>query len=159
MGYRSLADSMRPIEPIIDHAVTPHNRGQNTNPTTSHVMSVPNPPRSSAHGAQPSIPISSAPSGVEGKSPARPTLSSIEIVPSQEQKSNIEPSTVYVPPTHTNVVNPPSSSGQPLGAQPATIQSSRGYGYQIPVGSINYPPNSTGISFPSSTFMPSGKPN
>ena len=25
VGYRSLTDSMRPIEPIIDHAVTPHN--------------------------------------------------------------------------------------------------------------------------------------
>ena len=63
MGYRSLVDSMRPIEPIIDHAVTPHNLGQNT---TSHVMSVPNPPRSSAPGAQPSIPVSALPFSAEG---------------------------------------------------------------------------------------------
>ena len=61
MGYRSLADSMRPIEPILDRAVTPHNPGQITTPITSHVMSTPNPPKSSALGAQPSIPVSSVP--------------------------------------------------------------------------------------------------
>ena len=55
-------------------------------------------------------------------------LSGTGIVPSQGETSNIESSTVYVPPTHTNVVNSPSNSGQPLGAQPVTIQSSRGYG-------------------------------
>ena len=49
-GYRSLVDSMKPIAPIIDHVVTPHNLGQTTNPTTSHIMYVPNPPRSSAPG-------------------------------------------------------------------------------------------------------------
>ena len=47
--------------------------------------------------------------------------------------SNIEQSIAYVPPTHTNVVNPPSSLGQPSGAQPIIIQSSGGYGYHIPV--------------------------
>ena len=55
VGYRSLADSMRPIELIIDHAVTPHNPGQITTPITYHVMSVPSPPRSSAPRDQPSI--------------------------------------------------------------------------------------------------------
>ena len=70
MGYHSIADSMRPIEPIIDHTVTPDNPGQTTNPTTSYVMSVPNPPRSSAPGAQPSIPVSLVPSSVEGQPPA-----------------------------------------------------------------------------------------
>ena len=77
-----------------------------------------------------------------GATPARPTLSGTRIVPRQEQTSNIEPSIVYVPPTHTNVVNPPSSSGQPLGAQRITVQSSGGYGYQIPVGNINHPTQS-----------------
>ena len=57
MGYCSLADSMRPIEPIIYRTVTRQNPGQNPTPTTSHVMSVPNPPRSFTPGAQPSIPI------------------------------------------------------------------------------------------------------
>ena len=76
--------------------------------------------------------------------------------------SNIEPSTVFVPPTHTNVVNPPSSSSHPSGAQPVTDQSSRGYGYQIPIG--NHPPNPTGmpyagIPYSSNTFMAWGKPN
>ena len=83
MGYCSLADSMRPIELIIDRAVTPHNLGQITTPITSHVMSIPNPPRSSAPGAQPSIPVSSVPSSAGGKPLTRPTLSGTRIVPSQ----------------------------------------------------------------------------
>ena len=89
-------------------------------------------------------------------------LYDLGVVPSQEQTSNIETSTVFVPPTHTNVVNPPSSSGQPLGVQLVTIQSSSGYGYQIPVG--NHPSNPTrmpyvGIPYPSNTFTPWGQPN
>ena len=75
MGYHSLVDSMRPIELIIDRTITQHNLGQTTNPTTSHIMSVPNPPMSSALGAQPSIPISSLPSRVGGQPPTRPMLS------------------------------------------------------------------------------------
>ena len=118
VGYCSLADSMRPIESILDCTVTPHNPGQTTNPTTSHIMSVPNPPGSSAPGEQHSIHVSSIPSSAGGEPLARPTLSVIGIVASHEQTSSIEQSIVYVPPNHTNVVNPPFSSGQPLGAQP-----------------------------------------
>ena len=136
---------MRLIEQIIDHAVTPHNLGQITTTIIPHVISVPNPPRSSTLGTQPSIPILLVPSSVEGKPPARPMLSDTRIVPSQGKTSNIEPSTIYVPPTHSNVVNPPSSLGHPLGAQPVTVQSSGGYGYQIPVG--NHPPNPTGMPY------------
>ena len=111
MGYRSLAYSMRPIELILDHTMTPHNPGQTTNPTTSHIMSIPNPLRSSTPGAQNSIPVSSLPSSARGQPPEQPTLSVTGIVPSHGQTSSIEQSTVHVPPTHTNVVNPPSSSG------------------------------------------------
>ena len=67
VGYRSLADSMKPIEPILDRIMTPHNPGQTTNPTTSHIMSIPNPPGSSAPGEQHSTPISSTPSSVRGQ--------------------------------------------------------------------------------------------
>ena len=70
MGYHSLTDSMRPIEPILDRTMTPHNQGQNTKPTTSHIMSVTNPPGSSAPGAQHSIPVSSIPSSAGGQPPA-----------------------------------------------------------------------------------------
>ena len=64
-----------------------------------------------------------------------------------------------------NVVNPPSSSGQSLGAQPVTNQTSQGYGYtanQVPVGNINYQPNPIGmpyarITYPSNTFTPWGQ--
>ena len=73
-GYRSLADSMKPIEPILDHVVTPYNPSQTTKPTTSHVTSIPNPPRSSAPREQHSIPVSSVPSSAKGQPPARPTL-------------------------------------------------------------------------------------
>ena len=66
-GYRSLVDSIKPIEPILDSNVTPHNPGQNPNPTTSHIMSVPNPLGSSAPGEQHSIPVSSTPSSVGGQ--------------------------------------------------------------------------------------------
>ena len=74
---------------------------------------------------------------------------------------------MYVPPTHTNMVNPPFSSGQPLGVQPALNQPSWGYGYpenQLPVVNMNYQPTSTGnmyygIPYLGNTFTPWGKPN
>ena len=74
MGYRSLADSMRPIEPIPHCTVTPHNPGQTANTTTSHIMSIPNPPKSFAYGAQHSILVSSIPSSAGGKPLTRPML-------------------------------------------------------------------------------------
>ena len=83
MGYCSPADSMRPIEPIIDRPLTTHNPGQISTPLTSHVMSIPNPLRCFASRAQPSIHVSSVPLNAGRKSPARPTLSGTEIVPSQ----------------------------------------------------------------------------
>ena len=82
VGYRSLADSMKPIEPILDRTVTPHNPGQTSNPTDSHIMSIPHPPRSFAPGAQHSILVSSIPSSAGGKILARPMLSVTRIVPS-----------------------------------------------------------------------------
>ena len=112
---------MKPIEPILDRAVTPHNPGQNTNPTTSHVMSHPNPPGSSAPGEQHSIHVLSIPSSAVGKPPALTTLFGTEIVSSQGHTSGIEKSIVYVPPTHTNVVNLPYSLGHTFGAQPIRI--------------------------------------
>ena len=70
VGYRSLADSMIPIEPILDRTMTPHNPGQTTNSTTSQIMSAPNPPGTSAPGAQHSIPVSSLPSSAGGEPPS-----------------------------------------------------------------------------------------
>ena len=115
MGYRSLADSMRPIEPIIDNTLTTHNPGQISTPLTSYVMYDPNPPRYFSSGAQSSIPVSLVPLNVVGQPPTRPTLSDPRVVPSQEYTSNMETSTVFVPPTHTNLVNSLSSLGQHLG--------------------------------------------
>ena len=64
-----------------------------------------------------------------------------------------------------NIVNPPLSLGQPLGAQPVVSQASWGYGYpanQIPVGNMNYQPTPTGISYTKipylgNSFTPWGK--
>ena len=67
VGYNSLADSMKPIEPILDRAVTLHKPSQTTNPTTSHIMSVPNPLEYSTRGEQHSIHVSSTPSIVGGQ--------------------------------------------------------------------------------------------
>ena len=73
---------MRTIESIIDRPLTPHNPGQDTTPTTSQVMSMPNIPKSSAPKIQYSIPVSSIPSSVGGQPPTRPMLSDTGIVPS-----------------------------------------------------------------------------
>ena len=70
MGYHSLADSMRPIELIIDRPLTTHNLGQISTPLTSYAMSDPNPPRSFASRAQPSILVSSVPFNSRGQLPA-----------------------------------------------------------------------------------------
>ena len=88
--YCSLVDSMKPIEPILDHGVTLHNPGQTTNPTTSHIMYVPNPLGSSTPREQHSIPVSSIPSSVGGKPPAQPTLPVTGIVANHGQTSSIE---------------------------------------------------------------------
>ena len=69
MGYRSLADSMRPIEPIIDRPLTTHNLVQISTHLASYFMSDSNPPRSFASRAQPSIPVSSVPLNAVGKPP------------------------------------------------------------------------------------------
>ena len=72
---------------------------------------------------------------------------------------------IYVPPT--NIVNPPLSLGQPLGAQPVISQALWGYGYptnQVLVGNVNYQPTPIGVSctaipYPGNTFTPWGQPN
>ena len=81
-GYRSLAESMRPIEPIVDRPLTPHNPSQDTTPTTSHVMSIPNLPRSFVPEIQPSILVLSTPSSAWGQPLARTTLFDTGIVTS-----------------------------------------------------------------------------
>ena len=91
----------------------------------------------------------SVPSNVMGLPPIRPTLPTSGIVTNNRQTSIVGQSTEYVPHTNTNVVNPPSSSGQPSMAQPAVHQPSWGYGYptnQMLVGNMNYQPTPIGMS-------------
>ena len=97
----------------------------------------------------------------------RPMLSTSGIVTNNRETSNVGQSTVYVPPTNTNVVNPPPSSGQTLVAQPIVHQPSWVYGYptnKIPIGNMNYQHTPIGISYtripyPGNAFTPWGKPN
>ena len=92
------------------------------------------------------------------------TLPVIGFSTSTRQTFAIGQPTMVVPPTHINMVNPPSSSGQPLGVKPAVNQPSWGYGYptnQLPLVNINYQPISTGtmysiIPYPGNTFTPWG---
>ena len=55
------------------------------------------------------------------------------------------------PPTHTNMVNPPSSSDQPIEVHHVVNQPYWGYGYpgnQLPIENMNYQPKSTGTKYP-----------
>ena len=62
-GYRSLANSMKPI----DHVETSHHPGQTFDPTVANARSVSSPPRSYRAGGQPSTPVVSVPYSVEGQ--------------------------------------------------------------------------------------------
>ena len=108
-GYHSLADSMKPI----DLVETSQHPGQTFEPTVANVRSVSSPPRSSRAGGKPSTPIVSVPYSVGGKPSAQFMLPSGGVVTHNRHASNAGTSTFFVPPT--NIVNPPLSSGQPLG--------------------------------------------
>ena len=53
------------------------------------------------------------------------------IITSSGQVLSIAQPAVLIPPTNTNVVNPTSSSGQPLGVKPVNNPTSWGYTYPI----------------------------
>ena len=65
-GYHSLADSMKPIDPV----ETSHHPGQTSDPTVANVRFVSSPPRSSRPGGKRSTPVVSVPYSVGGKPPA-----------------------------------------------------------------------------------------
>ena len=89
------------------------------------------------------------------------------IIASSGQVSAVAQPAVVNPPTNTNVVNPPSSSGQPLGVQPVNNLASWGYTYlgtQPPMTNQVYqqPPLVDvypGIPYPRNVFVPWGQPN
>ena len=120
VGYHSLANSLIPIDPVEPL----HHPDQNFDPTVANVRCVSSPPMSSMAGGKPSTPVVSVPSNVEGKPLARPTLPSTRVVTHNRQISTAGPSIVYVPPTNMNIVNPPLSPRQDLGAQPIINQAS-----------------------------------
>ena len=74
--YCSLADSMKPIDPI----ETSHHPGQTSNPTVANVRSISSPPRSSRAGGKPSTLVVSVPYSVGGKPLTRSTLPSGGVV-------------------------------------------------------------------------------
>ena len=61
--YHSLADSMKPIDPV----ETSHHPGQTFDPTVANVRSVSSPHRSSRVGGKPSTPAVSIPYSFRGK--------------------------------------------------------------------------------------------
>ena len=89
------------------------------------------------------------------------------IIASSGQVAAVAQPAVVIPPSNTNVVPPPSSSGQPLGVQPVNNLASWGYAYpatqpptinqvyQQPEPATIYP----GIPYPRNYFVPWGKPN
>ena len=152
-GYRSLSMSLDPIDDLLDRGVTPHNTGQTSNPTPtiSHPRSVSSPPIPSMAGGKPSVPVASIPSNVGGKPPVQVMSSVSGVSTSFRQTSIARQFAMFVPPTNTNMVNPPSSCSQPLGVQLAVDQTSWGYGYpgnQLHVGNMNYQPTSIGTMYP-----------
>ena len=70
--YHSLADSMKPIDPI----GTPPCPGQTSDPTVANVWSIPSPPRSYRARGKPSTPVVSVPYSARGKPPPRSMLPS-----------------------------------------------------------------------------------
>ena len=121
--YHSLADSMKPIEPI----ETSHHPGQTYDPIVSNVRYVPIPPMTSMDGGKPSTPIALEPFNARGKPPKRSMLPTSGVVTNNRHTSTTGPSSLYVLPTNTNIVNPPLSSSQALRAQPVVNQASWGY--------------------------------
>ena len=111
-GYSPLSDDAP------SHGLSPHDPGQTSNPTFLNPRSVSSHPIPSIAGAKPSAQVVFVPSNIRGKPPVRPMLSVSGVVTSTRKTSTTGKSVVYVPPTHTNMVNPPSSSGQPLGVKP-----------------------------------------
>ena len=64
-------------------------------------------------GWKPLVLVVSIPSNVGGEPPMRPTLPTIGTVTSNRKTYDVGKSIVYVPPTNTDVLNPPSSPGHP----------------------------------------------
>ena len=89
---------------------------------------------------KPLFPIVYVPSNVGGKPLVQPTLSVSGVVTSTRQTSTVGKSMVYDPPTHTHMLNPISTLGQPLGVQSVVNQPYWGYGYpknQLPIVNMN----------------------
>ena len=133
--------------------MTPQYLGQTSNsaPTVSSSRSISSPPIPSMDGGKASVPVVSIPSNIEGQPPARVMSSVSGVSTSFRQTSIARQFAMFVPPTNTNMVNPSSSSGQPLGLQPIVNQPFWGSGYpgnQLHVGNMNYQPTSIGTMYP-----------
>ena len=114
-----------------EYGETFRNQGQTSNSTPVFLSSrsISSHPILSMAGGKPSVPVVFVPSNTRGKPSVRPTLPTSGIVTNNRKTSTVGKSTVYVPPTNTNMVSPPSSLVQPLVAQPVVNQPSWDYGY------------------------------
>ena len=124
-GYRSLAQVLGPIEEVPFQG----NIGPNENPIVSHSRPVTRPSIPVMVGGKSTNQVMSTNSNDGGKPPSRVTSSVSGIITSLGQVAAVAQLAVVIPPTNTNVVPPPSSSGQPLGVQPVKNLASWGYTY------------------------------
>ena len=68
-GYRSLAETLAPIEYVPPHGMSPNNPGQTSNPIVLNPRSVSSPPITSVAGGQSSAQMVSVHSNVGGGEP------------------------------------------------------------------------------------------
>ena len=109
--YRTLADTLGPIEEVSFSGVISHNPGQTSNPTVVNQRSTSSPPIPFAAGGQSSAKMVSIHSNIGGESRVRVTLPISGVSTSTRQTSIVGIPTVLFPPTHTTMVNSPSISG------------------------------------------------
>ena len=124
-GYHSLAQALGPIEEIMFQG----SPGLNHKTTVSYLGPITRPSIPIVVGGKSSNQAMSVNSHAGGQPPTQITLPVSETLPSSGQVAAVAQPTVVIPPTNTNVVPPPSSSGKPLGVQPINNPSSWGYTY------------------------------
>ena len=106
------------------------NPGPNDNPIVSHLGPITRPSIPVMVGGKYTNRVMSAHSNTGGQPPVQVTSSVSGIISSSGQVAAVAQPTVVIPPTNTNFIPTPSSSGQPLGVQPVNNPASWGYTYQ-----------------------------
>ena len=105
-GYRSLFETLDPIDDVPPRGMSPHNPGQTSNPKFLNPRSVSSPPITSLAWGKSSSQMVLVHSNIGWKPPVQATLSFTGFSTSTRHTSIVGQPTVVVPPTHANMVNP-----------------------------------------------------